>query len=137
MARAKAQKTEPIAATVYEQVEKLASIGCTFEEIATVLGITPWQLSKRRKSDTEFEQRIQKGLAHFKVSLRRMQYQAAQKGNVAMLIWLGKQVLGQTDKVDVNGELRETFVVEVPAKQKTPEDWESKWNPRVVEGGAA
>jgi len=32
-----------------------------------------------------------------KPSLRKMQWKVAQSGNPAMLIWLGKQVLGQTD----------------------------------------
>lgn len=33
-----------------------------------------------------------------RVSLRRSQWQAAQKGNAALLIWLGKQYLNQKDK---------------------------------------
>ena len=33
-----------------------------------------------------------------------MQWKAADKGNVAMLIWLGKQVLGQTEKSEVKWE---------------------------------
>jgi hypothetical protein len=33
-----------------------------------------------------------------KISLRQWQWKAAEKGNVSMLIWLGKQYLGQTDK---------------------------------------
>jgi len=32
-----------------------------------------------------------------KVSLRRLQWQAAERGNVTMLIWLGKQILNQRD----------------------------------------
>jgi hypothetical protein len=41
-------------------------------------------------------------------SLRRMQYESATKGNIAMQIWLGKQYLGQRDNLDqrVNTELQ-------------------------------
>ena len=39
---------------------------------------------------------------------------AAQKGNVAMLIWLGKQMLGQPDKQEIpTTELPEGFSVEL------------------------
>ena len=36
-----------------------------------------------------------------KISLRRMQWQAAQKGNITMLIWLGKVHLGQSEVAQV------------------------------------
>ena len=36
-----------------------------------------------------------------KNSLREKQYDVAMSGNVSMLIWLGKQVLGQSDKQEV------------------------------------
>ena len=36
------------------------------------------------------------------MSLRRQQFKSAEAGNVTMQIWLGKQYLGQTDKVEEN-----------------------------------
>lgn len=39
------------------------------------------------------------------INLLRKQYDVAMTGNVSMLIWLGKQYLGQTDKI----ESQETF----------------------------
>lgn len=45
-----------------------------------------------------------KGLG--KISLRRKQLQTALAGNPALLIWLGKNLLKQSDKVEVTeGEL--------------------------------
>jgi hypothetical protein len=41
-----------------------------------------------------------------KASLRRMQFKAAEDGNVTMLIWLGKQFLGQKDQRHIDGETR-------------------------------
>ena len=38
------------------------------------------------------------------MSLRRMQFEKAQTGNTTMLIWLGKQMLGQKDKIETSEE---------------------------------
>lgn len=35
-----------------------------------------------------------------KLRLRQLQWRAADNGNITMLIWLGKQELGQTEKVE-------------------------------------
>lgn len=75
------------------QVETLASIGCTMEEIGLVVGCDRATLQRR------FAAAVEKGRAEAKISLRRAQYKAALRGNPAMLIWLGKQYLGQTDKL--------------------------------------
>ena len=40
--------------------------------------------------------------AQGKASIRRMQYKAAKAGDKTMLVWLGKQWLGQTDRVEQN-----------------------------------
>ena len=43
-------------------------------------------------------------------SLRRKQTKRALAGSDTMLIWLGKQDLGQADKVDVDAKLRGAFI---------------------------
>ena len=78
-----------------EQVEKLAGLGCTNVEIASFFGCDE---SLIRKSYSEY---IAKGKEKGKIRLRQLQMRAAEKGNVAMLIWLGKQMLGQTDKQEI------------------------------------
>ena len=72
-----------------EKVEQLARYGCTNTEIAQFYGCDE---SLIRKSYSEF---LTKGRAEGKTNLRKWQYNVAKKGNVTMLIWLGKQVLGQ------------------------------------------
>ena len=43
-----------------------------------------------------------------------MQWKSAEKGNVVMLIWLGKQVLGQSDTPEImEDELVKGFDLEV------------------------
>lgn len=38
------------------------------------------------------------GYAKMRESLRRLQFKKAKEGNVGMLIWLGKQYLGQSER---------------------------------------
>ena len=74
-----------------EEVEKLAGIGCKDSEIADWFGI---------KQDTlryNFADQLTKGREHLKQSLRRAQLSLALSGNAVMLIWLGKNILGQQD----------------------------------------
>ena len=81
----------------YEQAEKLASIFCTQEEIASILDISVRTLQR----DQEFCRIYQKGLDNAKMSLRRKQFKLADR-NTAMAIWLGKQYLGQTERQETN-----------------------------------
>jgi AraC-like DNA-binding protein len=76
-----------------DQVKDLASIGCTMEEIARVVKCSVDTL-ERRFADT-----IARGRVDMKMSLRRAQLKSAiDNSNTQMLIWLGKQHLGQYDK---------------------------------------
>lgn len=79
-------------------VKELARIFCTMEEIAAVCKCSVDTLERR------FADIIKEGQKVGKTSLRRWQYQAAEKGNTVMLIWLGKQHLGQSDKIESNNE---------------------------------
>lgn len=74
-----------------EMVEKLASIGCTCDEIATVLECCLDTLYAR------FSDSLKKGQYNARIALRRMQWQSASSGNITMQIWLGKNMLGQSN----------------------------------------
>ena len=80
-------------------IENMARIMCTEEEIAQCLGASVDTLLNADNKEL-FRTAIEKGKANGKQSLRRKQYEVAMKGNASMLIWLGKQWLGQTDKVE-------------------------------------
>lgn len=75
-------------------VQSLARIGCTIPEIAKIVGISEATLKRRASAE------VAKGHEEMKMSLRRWQYEKAKEGSVPMLIWLGKQYLGQRDKID-------------------------------------
>ncbi len=50
--------------------------------------------------ERRFAGELAKGRAKGKTKLRQLQWQAAEKGNVTMQIWLGKQLLNQKDTPD-------------------------------------
>ena len=87
----------------YVEVEKLAKIMCTQEEIAAHLDIHVATLLR----DEKFCEVYKKGIENGKSSLRRKQYLMSES-NPTMAIWLGKQYLNQKDKtesVNVNVEM--------------------------------
>ena len=83
-----------------DQVSAFCQVLCTQEEIALFLGCSIETLNRRikEKSGLTFAGFYQKHSVGGKMSLRRYQYLAAKDGNPTMLVWLGKQVLGQRDK---------------------------------------
>lgn len=79
------------------ELEKLAMLYCTKEEIAAWFGYTRMTLDRCEKRTPKVREIIERGYAKARISLRRQQVQAAERGNPTMLIWLGKQYLGQKD----------------------------------------
>lgn len=88
--------------------EKLCAIQCTEVEICSCFDCCEDTLNKWCKENYKdengkpmtfsdvFAVKRQKGRA----SLRRAQFQLAEKGNATMLIWLGRNYLGQKDVPD-------------------------------------
>lgn len=76
---------------------------CTQEEIGDLCGISQSHISERLNSDPELVKAYRTGRAQGKVSLRRAQAKKAiQDGHLVAQIWLGKQVLGQSDKTETH-----------------------------------
>ena len=73
------------------EVYKLAQIGCKDIEIAAWFGIDENSLRYN------FSVELVKGRENLKQSLRRAQLSLALSGNAVMLIFLGKNYLGQSD----------------------------------------
>ena len=74
-----------------DEVYYLAALGCSNREIADWFGVHENTLSYN------FKDYILKAKEETKQKLRQAQLKAALTGNVTMLIWLGKQMLGQSD----------------------------------------
>lgn len=85
-----------------KQFENLCKLQCTEEEICSFFDVTDKTLARwcnetygGKKFSEVFREKRELG----KISLRRKQWQLAEK-NATMAIFLGKQFLGQTDKVE-------------------------------------
>lgn len=74
-----------------DEVWRLAGLGCSNKEIAD------WFQIDRETLKYNFHDYIAKGREHMKQRIRMAQIKTAINGNPALLIWLGKQYLGQSD----------------------------------------
>jgi len=77
---------------------------CPDEEIAALLQISYSTFKRRKREDPKLSEAIEAGRDAGKRLLRSIQWDKAIGGNVVMLIWLGKQYLGQSDKTDFLGK---------------------------------
>ena len=89
-----------------EQFEALCKIQCTEEEICSVLDVDEVTLQKwcRETYGVGFSQVYKEKKLGGKASLRRMQWKLAEK-NATVSIWLGKQYLGQTEKIETENRI--------------------------------
>lgn len=83
-----------IASVSSDTVRALAAVQCTPEEIAQVVGTTPKRIRHAYADD------IEAGRQQSCASLKRKQFEMAMAGDKTMLIWLGKQYLGQADRTE-------------------------------------
>jgi len=100
-------------------IANLSQIGCTQEEIGSVVGISARTLQRR------FSDLIEENKNIGKASLRKRMWASALKGNPNMMIWLSKNYLGMKDRT-----VQETIVEPLPliieAKAEEVEDVKSK-----------
>jgi hypothetical protein len=93
----------PCAEIDLETVRNSAKIGCTVNEIAAVLGVSRSTMFKYMALDPNIQIAIDEGRDMGCGTLRRFQWHKAEAGSDTMLIWLGKQMLGQKDKSEFTG----------------------------------
>jgi hypothetical protein len=74
-----------------KDVERLAQMGCKDSEIAEWFGVDENTLRYN------FSVELLKGKLALNQSLRQAQIRLALSGNATMLIWLGKNILGQSE----------------------------------------
>ena len=100
-----------------KELKKLCRLQCTLVEIADWFSCSEDTVERRVKEeyDTTFAEFFKKHSARGKMSLRRKQMQMALKGDRTLLIWLGKQYLGQKDRqsLEHSGEGGGSIKIEV------------------------
>ena len=82
-----------------KQFESLCAIQCTQEEICNVLDVTDKTLTRwcNEVYSLSFSEVYEQKRDIGRMSLRRNQFKLAEGGNTTMQIWLGKQVLKQSE----------------------------------------
>ena len=94
-----------------EEIKKLCTLNCTMEEVAAFFGCNKKTIERRMLDDPEISEAIDMGR-----NMGRKQMELVNKGNAAMAIFLGKQILGQRDKNETeisspDGSLQPTQIV--------------------------
>jgi hypothetical protein len=106
-------------------VANAAKVQCTQDEIAKILGISLNKLKSACKQEhgTTLGAYLERFAEEGRMSLRHMQWKQAQKGNPSMLIFLGKQYLGQRDKPESEKDRLEAEILRRElANMRTAED---------------
>ena len=106
-----------------EKIGQLAFFGNPDAGIATILGVSPKTITNN------YSNILAKKRAERRAALRAAQTKAALEGNIAMLIFLGKNELEQKDRQDVETpgltrvlyEVSERFLPVIPRKKKGDE----------------
>lgn len=81
-----------------DKLEELASLMCTYEELAHFFSVSLSTIEKRMHDDPRFKLAFDRGQSSGKISIRRKQMQMLQAGDRTMAVWLGKTVLRQSEK---------------------------------------
>jgi hypothetical protein len=103
------------------ELEKLSAMQCTDEEIAAWFNVTTRTIERYRLKEP-FGGVMQRGKAKGRISVRRMQMKLLEEGNATMGIWLGKQILGQTDAVQHSFDAPASAVLIIMPGIETPSE---------------
>lgn len=120
MPRTKGAKNGAIGNNInQQQFETLCSMMCSLEEVSAVFNVhfnTLNNWCKETYGET-FDKTAERFRNVGKTSLRRKQFQLAEK-NSQMAIWLGKQYLGQTDKIEETTIERVEIINDIPKEDE-------------------
>jgi len=99
----------PKAVINWKMVDEYLRSQCDGAHIANILGIHPntLYLACEEKFNINFSEYSQQKKGEGKELLRARQFKAAMEGDKTMLVWLGKQYLGQREKTDSNINLQD------------------------------
>jgi hypothetical protein len=89
------------------ELEKLCSLQCSEEEIASWFGVSVRTIRTRRK-EPEFAHVMRRGKSRGRVNIRRAQMKLLDAGNPTIAVWLGKSMLGQRDSSPIRMTMPKT-----------------------------
>ena len=95
------------------KVADLAFGGASDREIAVMLGVDNHTIANRFRKLVDFKR------AERRQKIRDLQMRAAQGGAAAILIWLGKNELGQSDQAEAQKQVEKVEIVIGSSKPKS------------------
>ena len=106
--------SRPLIEIDWDQVDRMCEYHCTGEEQAGILGIDYDTLNAacKREKGCGFSDYFKQKASGGKMSLIRRQFTAAMDGNSTMLVWLGKNWLGQSDQPEPEAQDLPPIVIE-------------------------
>lgn len=84
-----------------EEIERLAGIGLTDEEICYAVGVSHQTFYKNKRNSAVFAEAIKRGKATAKSRIGKRIFEKAEAGDTTALIWVEKSRYGYTDKQDI------------------------------------
>lgn len=108
-------KWEPTEDTL-KLIETYAARFLREEQIAVLIGIGASTFIEKKKEFPEIVEAIKKGRAKVAVNISNKLYEAAMKGNIAALIFLGKSVVGLKEN---DPQTTESFIFHVHTSKGT------------------
>lgn len=87
----------------WELLDSVLELGARLIDCSDFLKVSEDTIQNkiRERFGLTFSQYRDKKLSKMRMKLLQKQFEIAMKGNVALLIWLGKQHLGQSDKQEI------------------------------------
>lgn len=112
-----------------EQFEKLCGLQCTLDELCCYFDCNTDTLEKwcKKTYKMNFSEVFKKKRGNGKISLRRKQFEVAMSGNPTMLIWLGRNMLNQTN---------DTQILEIKNKELKLREKELKLREKQIENNS-
>jgi hypothetical protein len=106
-----------------DELAKLCALQCTDEELAAWFKVTTRTI-ERRRLEPEFGAIMERGKAMGRISVRRLQMKLLEQGNATMGVWLGKQLLGQTDHAtnSISVNINQGFAVDATCTRLKPDE---------------
>jgi len=102
-----------------QKAEIFGRFRATYETMADYFQCSEQTIRRTMQDeDSEFCKAYKTAIANTKMALSEMQLKKAMEGNVTMLIWLGKQYLGQSDKTEIDHTSKgEQIVLNITSKE--------------------
>jgi len=111
----------PLVEIDVKQLKELMKLGPSKEDTANFFDCSVDTIERliRSEFDLTFAAFREQNEIHTRLGIKRKMVQKAMAGDNTMLIWLSKNMLGMTDKIDkrISGQLDQNITTETPEQQ--------------------